>query len=137
MFKSIFSISLIFVFLVGITGINLDTHYCCGEVIKSEFSIYPKTLSCGMSMDKAPVRNDNEESFSTLCCENEHLSFQVDNDYLKYNKHAQYIPQMDIVPVDIELATEFTCNQPKYEEMGYSPPPIDRDIVVLVQSFLI
>lgn len=138
MLKFVFSISLIAFFLAGIVGVNYDTHFCCGELIKSELSITPETLSCGMGMNKALSKKySDEETISALCCENHRLTFEIDNDFSKYSKHIQFLPQMDIVPMDVERVTTQMCNQPKYEDLGYSPPPLDRDIILLVQSFLI
>lgn len=135
--KSIFAISLITIFLAGIVGVNYDTHFCCGEMIDSEISIAPKDLSCGMPIDAAPSNKDKGESISALCCENHRLTFEIDNDYSKHSQHDQFLPQMDVVPTDVEMVLAQTCNQPKYEDLGYSPPPLDRDIIVLVQSYLI
>lgn len=125
------------VFLAGVVGINYDTHYCCGEKILSEISIIPETLSCGMGMDNSSNDSNQGETIEAVCCENDHLSFEIDDDYLKHNKHVPFIPQMDVIPMDMELVIAQLCNQPNYEDLGYSPPPLDRDIIVLVQSFLI
>ncbi|NRA11722.1 MAG: hypothetical protein HRT57_07195 [Crocinitomicaceae bacterium] len=136
MLKSIFSISLIVIFLAGIVGINYDTHYCCGEEIAAEFSIIPHPLTCGMMGQDSDNENEGE-TISQVCCETDHLAFEIDNDYVKYAMHDHDIQQVDIIPMDVVLATAQLRAKPQYQDLGYSPPPLDRDIIVLIQSFLI
>jgi len=90
-----------------------------------------------MTMEETSSENEHEESISAICCENNHLSFQIDNDYVKYNGHSHSIPHVGIIPQDIELVNPHISSQTQYADLGYAPPPIDRDIIVLVQSFLI
>lgn len=135
--KSIFSISLIVIFLAGVVGINYDTHYCCGEEVAAEFSILPAPLTCGMQMDKGSDSESEGESIAPICCETDHVAFEINNDYVKYNSHNQDLQSMDFIPTDVELATAQFRVKPNYQDLGYSPPPLDRDIIVLVQSFLI
>lgn len=137
MLKSIFSISLIVIFLAGVVGINYDTHYCCGEEIAAEFSIVPVPLTCGMQMDQDSNGENEGESVAAICCETDHVAFEIDNDYLKYNSHDHELLNMDFIPMDVELAIAQFRVRPNYQDLGYSPPPLDRDIIVLVQSFLI
>ena len=137
MLKSIFSISLIVIFLAGVVGINYDTHYCCGEEIAAEFSIVPQPLTCGMQMDQDSNDENQDESIAPICCETDHVAFEINNDYVKYNSHDHELQSVDFIPMDVELTIAQFRAKPNYQDLGYSPPPLDRDIIVLVQSFLI
>lgn len=136
MIKRIIAGLLILIVLVGTVGVNYDSHYCNGKLIKSKISFVPSTLSCGMKMVAKKTCENNQESISKVCCENEHLSFELDNDFVKYIAQATVFIDNIKFPIAI-LEDHIFIDEKEYEFIGYSPPPINRDIIILHESFLI
>lgn len=136
MIKRIIAGLLILIVLVGTVGVSYDSHYCGGKFIKSQISFVPSTLSCGMKMEAKIACDNHPVSISKVCCENERLSFEMNNDYVKYI--AQPLVFIDNVKLPIAILEEYSyIEETKYEFLGYSPPPINRDIIILHESFLI
>ena len=136
MIKRIIAGLLILIVLVGTVGVNYDSHYCGGEFIKSKISFVPSTLSCGMKVESKKICDNHQESISKICCENDHLSFELDNDFVKHI--AQPLVFIDNVNLPVAILEEYAyVEETKYEFLGYSPPPVHRDIIVLHESFLI
>ena len=102
-----------------------------------EFSILPTPPSCGMRMDQDSNDENQGESIAPICCETDHVAFEIDNDYVKYNSHDHELQIVDFIPMDVELTIPQFRAKPNYQDLGYSPPPLDRDIIVLIQSFRI
>jgi hypothetical protein len=121
--------------LVGTVGINYDAHYCDGEFIKSQLSFLPSELSCGMKMENKK-NCDDSESFSRVCCSNEHLSFELDEDFNVDQVVTTAFISYFTIPTSLIEEYEFV-NDITYSFLGYSPPPFERDIIIFNQSFLI
>jgi len=136
MVRRVLSGLLILVVLVGTVGVNYDAHYCGGEFVKSEISILPQTLSCGMKHERIENGNDETPSFKRLCCSSERSNFQLDDDYVKYESQAIALIGDFSFPEAV-FTVEAFIEETKYEFLGYSPPPVYEDIVILYQSFLI
>ena len=135
MFKRIISGLLILIVLVGTVGVSYDSHYCGGRFVKSQISIIPSTLSCGMQKE-ADKNCDGQETFSRVCCSNEHMAFELNEDYSVDQAQAPTFISNFSIPVSIIEEYEF-IDETEYSFLGYSPPPLERDIVVFYQSFLI
>lgn len=135
MIKPLFAISLMIVFLTGIVGLNFDSHYCRGELVATSVSILPHDLSCGMpGMDqgetKAPIIKKH-------CCDNEHLSFEINDDYNSDQATSFVFAVTAILPAPFSYDLVETRLDERYEFLGYSPPPVHGDIIIFNQTFLI
>jgi hypothetical protein len=123
--------------LIGTVGVSYDSHFCGGELIKSQLSIIPHSLSCGMKM-QACIDDDNKNtsSISTICCSNDHMSIELCDDYVEY--HAQQLTFINDFSYP-DLITHFspTSLTVEYEFLGYTPPPAYDDVIILHQTFLI
>jgi hypothetical protein len=126
---------LILIVLIGTVGLSYDSHYCGGELVRSELSIVPQKLSCGMSANDQS--EDGSESLSNRCCENDHVEFKLDDDFVKYQvAEVSYlidftfpIAEFDVGELDLSVSYEF---------IGYSPPPlVKQDLTIWHQTFLI
>lgn len=123
-------------FLVGVIGLNYDAHYCGGELVSENLSFVPTDLSCGMSGMDAD-QSDEGQKAAKHCCDNHHLSFQIDDDYNDHQTQVFGTYLTAFVPSAILEVSLFEVTDFSYEFIGYSPPPNDRDYIVLNQSFLI
>ncbi|XOV67556.1 MAG: hypothetical protein ACFHU9_18230 [Fluviicola sp.] len=122
-------------FLVGVIGLNYDAHYCGGKLVSESVSFIPTDLSCGMTgMDN---EDTDKDKFERHCCDNHHLSFQIDDDYNDHQAHTVQLLTNEVLP-SLELKIQsFFLSSDKFEFIGYSPPPYYKDFIVLNQSFLI
>ncbi len=139
MVKIFTSFFLIFIVLLGTVGINYDSHYCGGILVDEQLSIIPSDLSCGMSMNQGIEINSSDESttyISQVCCENEHLGFQISDDYNDYQAASfQFISNSSFPEIEVEYIS--FPQERDYVFFGYSPPPLTENILLVKESFLI
>lgn len=139
MVKVFTSFFLIFIVLLGAIGVNYDSHYCGGILVDQQLSIIPSDLSCGMSENFENSVNSSDESstyLSEACCENQHLGFQISDDYNDYQApNFQFISNNYFPELEVDY-TSFTQEQ-DYNFIGYSPPPRIENILLIKESFLI
>lgn len=135
MIRRLISGVLVLVVLVCTVGVNYDAHYCGGEFVKSQLSFLPSTLSCGMKID-TKKKCDDTESFSRVCCSNEHVSFELGDDYRVDQVHAPAFVSNFTIPQSAIKEYEFVIER-TYSFLGYSPPPLEKNLVIINQSFLI
>ena len=140
--KKYFSILLSFILLASHISLTIGTHFCGGEPVESKFLFGETHLSCGMSdMDETcehAETNNNDISFnSTPCCENEYQTLKVTDDFVK-----------DTVPIcyNINFVTALISNIFNPEILlkstnkiftEYYPPPLEQNIQILFQTFLL
>lgn len=113
--------------LLATTGMTLNKHYCMGRLV-----------SVAVNESAAPC-SENGEPVQMPCCEDV-------SEELKVEEVAQASFDFNATPDLYQLAivTYFLLDAPlvsveqgQVKFQNYSPPPPDRDIPVLVQSFLI
>ena len=138
--KKIVAISLAFILLFSNLGFAVGTHYCGGEEVMSRFLLGESALSCGMAAMESNCDSDHGDGLSfskSGCCENEYRSFQVDDNY-----HPELVKlvQNFSFAVAFFYTDYFTGLFPSVEKTfysDYSPPPLEKDLRVLFQTFLI
>lgn len=150
MMRKVFSIILSFLLLASHMSLAIGTHFCSGKAVETKI-IWGKThLGCGMpdmaetcdipgeSCDVSHELLAQDIHFDKVpCCENEYQTFQVTDEFVK-----------DVTPqfLHVNLAVAFiyttlyldlfpTLTPPFYTE--YNPPPLDKDLPILFQTFLI
>ena len=137
-------ISFFLAILIFITsaGFTLDMHFCKGEL--KTISLIGKAKSCH---DQAKVQcpHHQKNGASTLkkekennCCNNEKQYFQVEQDQIipvfDFEKSADFLnlaPEIIQSPFDDYTFTNLIVYN------TYKPPPIQKDIPVLFESFLL
>jgi len=138
--KKIIAISLALLMLVSNIGFSMNTHFCGGKAVETSFSIGLHNPSCGMEemngeCETAPSPQGHIKA--TPCCANEHLVLQLDDDvdicapavssslvFFTAFVHAFVHPLIDL---------EQTADHSPY----YLPPISEKDVQVLLQTFLI
>ncbi|HRJ30973.1 MAG TPA: hypothetical protein PLV21_03585 [Cyclobacteriaceae bacterium] len=137
-FRKISAFALSLLVLFSSIGLTLSAHFCMGEI--QDFALFSHASTCGMTAPVSPCNNPESSNSGNIadqgCCED--LTMIVDG--------QQVIKTETLSVQEINLITVFawsyliSVNLPSAEVdsyKDYTPPLIERDIPVFVQSFLI
>ncbi len=133
--RSILSVSLALLVLISSSSFTVNMHLCGGHV--QSVSVIEKATPCAMELAKTPSCH-KAMAKKKSCCTEDHITFEGKNFksheltslHLLQSFWVVELPLISSLNVPVASATEFHLSQ-------YSPPLIDRDITVQVQSFLI
>jgi hypothetical protein len=121
--------------LLSSSGIVYAQHFCGDYEMMAAITMGEKHLSCGMIMESTGCEDD---SFQNDCCDNEYTKIDVDDRFAKsdfeVDLYNNFIPAFTSVFV-FQLADITTAQKPTFKD--YQPPPIERDLLVLYETFLI
>jgi len=133
---------LAFLVFVTSTGLAVDVHYCQGHI--KTVNVFGKAKGCSdlEMIVRSCAHQDENTAGDTLgrrkCCENAMQYFQPNQNQFSQSSnsvssvHAQFHPVQSVVVTYTNLIVDhqtsvFSC---------YKPPPLQRDIPVLLQNFL-
>ena len=119
-------------------GMAKTTHFCMGMEMKSEIGFGNKRMDCGMNMpmDHSENETDNHRDPKS-CCENVTTQLQVDDEFQLKKSDLSLSLNFALAFVQVfvfgmeNIPSETTALPP------YSHPPLEQDLQVLYQSFLI
>ncbi|NQX97049.1 MAG: hypothetical protein HRT73_04100 [Flavobacteriales bacterium] len=133
--KKIFSFILSLVILVTSMGFTISSHICGGHKVKSVINIGITDVSCGMEKKKSDC--ETKSQMKDDCCQDEFQLIQNDEDYIQQITDFNFSDNFLIAFVTsyVELLDTETTEIDFYAD--HSPPPLIKDIPVLIQSFLI
>jgi len=116
-------------------GFTVSSHICGGKKVKTVFSVGVADVSCGM--EKKANDCSSKKQMKKNCCEDEVQLIQNDKDYIQQITNFDFSPNFLIafVTTYVELFENETTEIDFFSD--HSPPPLIRDIPVLIQSFLI
>lgn len=111
-------------------------HYCGGFEMLSKVTLGEEHLSCGMKMNSFSCGDEKQEGHG--CCSNQYLKVLTDDHFAKvtfdFNFPNQWVPAF----VTLFVFSELTLPQaPNSVFNEYLPPPLERDIQILYETFLI
>ncbi|MFO7862463.1 MAG: hypothetical protein R6U85_00545 [Salinivirgaceae bacterium] len=142
MMKKVFSISLALMLLASHMSLVIGTHYCGGMAVESEIVFGASYLSCDMAEMEQPSTHSEAPGTATFCfenipcCENEFRTIQLTDEFIKeavrLNFEANFVWFVDYPTLDLNVKV---TAQPLITL--FSMPPIEKDIQVLFQTFLI
>jgi hypothetical protein len=123
--------------LLSSSFVVIDTHLCCGNIVDS--SIFGKADMCKMDMVSCKLENNSTSKLKGSCCYNikEYKSselFKKNNPIIVDTQQFNFIPTL-YLQTTTNLFIESEINKLYYK--NYKPPLITRDLLVLVQCFLI
>jgi hypothetical protein len=135
--------SLILASLVLVTsiGVTVNLHLCGGHVQSA--SLFVKAKPCGMgkvaNMQK-PCSGNDRHAKKKGCCDEKTILFKGKETNAEVKAATQIDPSFHLITVILPVLysvinSESSVATPRYA--CYKPPLPDRDINVLVQSFLI
>ena len=136
--KKIFSIILSILFLFSSVGVTFATHYCGGKVFSKKITYITNTDGCGMESDRQLPCEPNKSSVKKKsCCDDDLEIFKITDEYnpssFDFNLNLGFLTAFFNSVEQLSSQTSSTFS--KYK--NYRPPLLERDITVLVQSFLI
>lgn len=134
--KKSISILLSFLLLMSSSGVAYTQHFCGGKEMASSVTLGEKSLSCGMDMpvSTCDVPTNTEEG----CCDNEHTAVTTDENFSKTSFHINFQkPMVAVGPVFFIPAAKIQAAHRSFPVAYYNPPPLQRNIPVLYQVFLI
>ena len=143
--KRLVSIFLMLTVLISSIGVSVNTHICKKEgVIKSYFVDFGECV-CEVEIEEASAhkccnKQTVEKTEQKGCCQDETAFFQLDFDYVTQIENLTLNP--DLLFTSVLIYTIFTPlnieeNTNIVEFNHYLPPIPNRDIPILIQSFLI
>lgn len=137
MISRFISIFLAFVILIMTSGFTISSHICGGKKVKTVMSITYSDVSCGMEEDSDRISCEKGSIMTSNCCQNEFQLVQFDKDYTQQLNEVEFNQDMAAVlfTVVFNLYSSETTQEIFYSD--YSPPPLVKNIPILVQSFLI
>jgi uncharacterized protein YxeA len=131
--KKIVSIILSIVILVASSGFTISSHICGGKRSGTVLRIANTNISCGMEKAEDACASSSSNQLNKSCCQNEFQTILMDEDYMKQKIEINF--SFVFVAFFHDLLPQNLAQTIFYKD--YSPPPLIRDIPILVESFLI
>jgi len=150
MMKKVFSIILSFLLVASHMSLAIGTHFCGGEAVETKIIWGDTHLGCGMP-DRTETCDTHGESCEVShgplaqnihfekvpCCKNEYHTVQITDEFVKdvapQFLHVNFAVASIFTIQDLELYPKSTPQF--YTE--YNPPPLEKDLSILFQTFLI
>lgn len=134
--RSIASILLASLVLIASIGVTLNLHLCAGQV--QSVALFTKAQPCRET--QKPCHGTEHHSKNNGCCEEKSLVVKARETNAEVKTLTQLTPSFNVIAVILPvlysiIEVDSSVATPRYGH--YKPPLIERDITVLVQSFLI
>lgn len=131
----IFSVILGLVILITSMGFTVSSHICGGKKVKTVLSVGAADVSCGM--EKNANNCATKKQMKPNCCQDEFQLIQNDEDFTQQVTDFQFSNDFFIAFLT-SYKELFYAEDFEYDFFtDHSPPPLIKDIPVLIQSFLI
>jgi hypothetical protein len=138
--KKALSIFLSALLFFSSTGFTVSNHYCKGSLEKVKIGFSSENLSCDMmktepTCKRHPAANKMKK---TNCCSNQFIHFSLPDTFEKVSVQKTEInPDFLVAYILVSKGYDPFVHEKDHSFLFYSPPLLERDIPVLVQSFLI
>lgn len=137
--KPILSFALGLLVLISSTSFTINMHLCMGHV--QAVSLIEPATPCAMelmAMDMAKEKRSCSSVTKKGCCEEKSILFDGTEYQYKASEHFT-LSAIDFVTLSnpVELIIDHSSSAITSHFVLYKPPLIDRDVTVMVQSFLI
>ena len=138
--KKALSIFLSALLLFSSTGFTVSNHYCKGSLEKVKIGFSSENLSCDMMKTDATCEKhqSKKKMTKTTCCSNQFIHFSLQDTFEKVSpKTIEFNPDFLLAYTFVSIGIDPFAKEKAHTFLFYSPPQLDRDIPILVQSFLI
>jgi len=134
--SKILALFLAILILFSSSFIAIDSHFCCGNLVDS--SIFGKADVCKMDMISCGLEAKSTTRLKDNCCNSsivyKHRALFKKNIPINVDlEQFNFVTVLYVTTTNLFLEPEFNINYYK----DYKSPLITRDILVLVQRFLI
>ncbi|MCZ4318121.1 hypothetical protein O4H26_03870 [Aequorivita viscosa] len=138
--KKSISIFLSILMLASSSGIAYAQHFCSGMEMMAEITLGEKHLSCSMAED-ATDSDCNDKTVTPEahdCCKNHITKIQTDENFAKasFDLKLNKTFVATFVSVFILQEVEITFTEKTFFA-DYNPPPLEQDLNILYDTFLI
>ena len=122
--------------LASSTNVTYAKHFCGDYEVLSVLTLGEKHLTCGMKMNSNTCNDKKQED--QHCCKNKYENVEIDDNFAISSFDA-----LLNVPFFKSLVSVFLLHQKYFNQQSlqfyadYNPPPLDKDIPVLYQVFVI
>lgn len=125
---------------ISSTGFTVSNHFCGGSLEKIDIGFSGEKLVCEMTKvkDVCPSHPSSSEMEKASCCSNQFFHISLEDTFEKVNvKEKDFNQDFFIAYSLVREGYASIILERNYNLLHYTPPLLDRDIPVLVQSFLI
>ncbi len=122
--------------LASSTNVTYAKHFCGDYEVLSVITLGEKHLTCGMKMNSNICKDKKQED--QHCCKNKYENIDIDDNFARSSFDA-----LLIVPFIKNFISVFVLQLVKFDQQSsqfyadYDPPPLNKDIPVLYQIFII
>ncbi len=135
--KQLISILLTLLLLVSNFGVAYAQHFCGEYEMMAKVTLGHERLSCGMVMQES-VCDQDKENDSHSCCNNQYTQVEFDDTLTQTVFEFQTIPTFNLINRGVSsCVSEILTLQKQVVYITYNPPPLIKDIPVLLETFLI
>ena len=134
--SKLISILLSVLLLISSTGITYAQHYCGEFEMLSKVTLGEEHLSCDMVMEALACEENDSENHH--CCNNQYTSVITDDNFAKANFNVDFHQAFVLSLVSVFVLQQLVEHQTSLDNYTlYYPPPLQKNIPVLYQTFLI
>ena len=130
-----------FILLSGHINLTLGTHFCDGTAVETKIMLGESHLGCGMmeiSCDDSDENGNEQVSFDKApCCKNEFHTIQSSDDFVKDAALKVFNIDFAVAFLYTTLNLDLLSKATHQFYTEYISPPLEKDIQVLFQTFLI
>lgn len=124
--------------LLSSSGIAYAQHFCGGMEMLSEITLGETSLSCGMDMASSSCDANSLAESGYDCCDTEHTTVSTDDVFAKASFLIKFQQPSIACQASVFLETPQGLAPAKSIPFPcYNPPPLEGDLPVLFQAFLI
>lgn len=121
-------------------GFTVSTHFCGGHAVESVLAIGDQHLDCGMMEMKREVSdhpNDKAIVSKSACCSNEYSVYDIEDQYNSNSQSESINTDFLFAFVYTYIINDLDISDEHKSLICYSPPPLEQDVQVLHQTFLL
>ncbi len=134
--KKTASILLAFLFLLSSSHLSFATHFCGGHAFKHALLIDANGFGCGME-DEVRQCEKKTDQLENKCCENELINLTIQDNFQQNISKISTEQHFVLINVAAILFSIPVTDQNVALYKDYKTPLPDKDIPILIQSFLI
>lgn len=141
--KQFIPIILSFILLASQINLTKGTHFCGGEAVETKIMLGETHLGCGMMDMEEPCddsghTNNNQAGFNIIpCCQNEFQTIQGTDDFVKDAAQIVFNVGFSVTFIYTMLNFDLFPGSTNNFYTDYIFPPVEKDVQLLFQTFLI